>query len=58
MVELSDAKDTEDIAGGVPSWVQVYWVATVLLLPAASVNVLAATSMVVAPSELGVKVAV
>ena len=34
------------------------WVAAVLALPAASVNVPAATSMVVAPSAVGVKVAV
>ena len=33
-------------------------VAAVLLFPAASVNVLAATSIVVAPAALGVKVAV
>jgi hypothetical protein len=58
MVLLSDAKDTDDIIGGVPSKVQVYWVAAVLLLPAASVNVLATTSMVAAPSAVGVNVAV
>ena len=34
------------------------WVAAVLLLPAASVKVLAATSMVVAPPAVGVNVAV
>ena len=40
------------------SYVQLNWSAAVLLFPAASVNVLAATSMVVAPLADGVKVAV
>ena len=38
--------------------VQLNWVAAVLLLPAASVNVLAATSMVATPVAVGVNVAV
>ena len=45
------------VAGG-PSYVQLNWVAAVLLLPAASVKLFAATSMVVAPLADGVKVAV
>ena len=44
--------------GAVPSYVHVNWVAAVLLFPAESVNFPDATSMVVAPSALGVKVAV
>ena len=50
--------DVIAIVGAVPSYVQLNWVAAVLLLLAASVNVPPATSMVVAPSPLGVKVAV
>jgi len=46
------------IVGPVPSYVQLNWSAAVLLLPAASVNALSATSMVAAPSAAGVKVAV
>lgn len=49
------------MVGGVVSavvFVQLNWSAAVLLFPAASVNVLPATSMVHAPSPVGVKVAV
>ena len=46
------------IDGDVLSYVQLNCVAAVLALPALSVNALAATSMVVAPSLLGVNVAV
>ena len=46
------------MVGAVPSYVQLNCVAAVLLFPAASVNVLAATSMVAAPSAVGVNVAV
>ena len=46
------------IVGAVPSYVHVNCVAAVLLLLAASVNLFAATSTVVAPLELGVNVAV
>ena len=46
------------IVGAVPSYVQVYCVAAVLLFPTASVNLFAATSTVVAPLALGVNVAV
>ena len=46
------------IVGAVESYVQLNSDAAVLLLPTASVNVSPATSIVVAPSELGVKVAV
>jgi len=46
------------IVGLVPSYVQLNCEAAVLLFPYASVNVLAATSMVAAPSAVGVKVAV
>ena len=45
------------VEGG-PSYVQLNWVAAVLLLPAASVKLFAATSIVVAPLADGVKVAV
>ena len=45
------------IVGAVPSYVQANCVAAVLLLLAASVNLSAATSIVVAPIQLGVKVA-
>ena len=55
---LSVDKDTDDMVGGVLSYVQVYWVAVVLLFPAESVYILANTSMVVAPSALGINVAV
>ncbi len=58
IVLLSEAKDTEEIVGTVRSYVQLNWVAAVLLLLAASVNVPAATSMVTAPSAVGVNVAV
>ena len=44
--------------GFVWSEIQVNWVAAVLLLPAESVNLSAATSIVHVPSLLGVKVAV
>ena len=46
------------IVGAVPSYDQLNCVAAVLLLPEASVNAPPATSIVVAPSEVGVKVAV
>ena len=46
------------MVGEVESYVQLYWVAAVLLLFAASVNAPPATSIVVAPSEDGVNVAV
>ena len=46
------------IVGAVPSYVQLNCVAAVLLLPAASVNLVEATSIVFAPDPLGVKVAV
>jgi len=46
------------IVGLVPSYVQLNCVAAVLLFPYASVNALSATSMVAAPSAVGVKVAV
>ena len=46
------------IVGLVPSYVQLNGSAAVLLFPYASVNALAATSMVAAPSAAGVKVAV
>jgi len=46
------------IVGLVPSYVQLNCAAAVLLFPYASVNVLAPTSMVAAPSAAGVKVAV
>jgi len=46
------------IVGLVPSYVQLNWSAAVLLFPYASVNALSATSMVAAPSAVGVKVAV
>ena len=45
------------IVGPVPSYSQLNWLAAVLVFPTASVNE-APTSMVVAPSPLGVKVAV
>ena len=45
------------IVGAVPSYNQLNWLAAVLVFPTASVNE-APTSMVVAPSPLGVKVAV
>jgi hypothetical protein len=57
-VELFEAMLTELSVGAVPSYVQLNCVAAVLLLPAASVNLLEATSIVVAPAPLGVKVAV
>lgn len=44
--------------GAVPSYVQVYWVAAVLPLPTASVNPFTATSIVTAPSDPAVHVAV
>ena len=44
--------------GDVSSCVHANWVAAEFALPAASVKPLAATSMVVAPSAVGVKVAV
>ena len=50
--------ETEDTVGAVLSKVQLYWLAAVLLFPAVSVNLFAATSMVVAPLADGVKVAV
>ena len=46
------------IVGAVPSYVQLNCVAAVLLLPAVSVNAPLATSIVVAPDAVGVKVAV
>ena len=46
------------IVGAVESYVQLNCVAAVLLLTAASVNAPPATSIVVAPAPLGVKVAV
>ena len=46
------------IVGDVLSYVQLNCVAAVLLLPTASVNLLAATSIVQAPSPVGVNVAV
>jgi len=46
------------IVGLVPSYVQLNCAAAVLLFPYASVNALSATSMVAAPSAVGVKVAV
>ena len=46
------------IVGAVPSYVQVNCGAAVLLLPAASVNVLPLTSMVQGPSTVGVNVPV
>ena len=58
VVELSEAMLTELSVGTVESYVQLNCVAAVLLLPAASVNAPPATSIVVAPSEVGVKVAV
>jgi len=47
-----------EMVGDVPSYVQLNGSAAVLLFPYASVNALAATSMVAAPSAAGVKVAV
>ena len=61
MVELvagSEAVEVIATVGPVPSSVQAKVLETVLLFPAPSVKVPAATSMVVAPSALGVKVAV
>ena len=58
LVELFEAMLIELSVGAVPSYVQLNCVAAVLLLPAASVNLLEATSIVVAPDPLGVKVAV
>ena len=46
------------IVGPALSYVQLNWVAAVLLLLAPSVKVPPATSIVVAPAALGVKVAV
>ena len=46
------------MVGAVLSNVQLNWVAAVLLLPTASVNVDPATSIVTAPSVVGVNVAV
>ena len=57
-VELFEAMLTELSVGAVASYVQLNCEAAVLLLPAASVNLLEATSIVVAPAPLGVKVAV
>ena len=58
LVELFEAMLTELSVGAVESYVQLNCVAAVLLLPAGSVNLLEATSIVVAPAPLGVKVAV
>ena len=58
VIALFEAMLTELSVGAVPSYVQLNCVAAVLLFPAASVNVLEATSTVVAPAPLGVKVAV
>ena len=55
---LTTLFDVIVIVDAVPSYVQVNWVAAVLLLPAESVNAFAATSMVAAPSAAGVNVAV
>ena len=55
---LSDAKLLPLIVGTVESKVQLNCVAALLLLPAASVNVPPATSIVVAPLDEGVNVAV
>ena len=44
------------IVGAVPSYVQLNWLAAVLLFPAASVNPFAPISIVVAPLVDGVKV--
>ena len=49
---------TDEMTGAVPSYVQVNWLAAVLGLSQESVNVPAATSIVVAPSPVGVNVAV
>ena len=46
------------MVGDTLSYVQLNWVVAVLLLPATSVNFELATSIVVAPAELGVNVAV
>ena len=46
------------IVGPDASYVQLNWLAAILLFPAGSVKVLPATSMDVAPSAVGVKVAV
>ena len=58
IVELSEATVVPVMVGTVPSNVQLNWVAAILLLPAPSVKVEPATSIVVAPSADGVKVAV
>ena len=50
--------DAMVMVGTTLSYVQLNWVAAVLLLPIESVNVLASTSIVVAPAPDGVKVAV
>ena len=46
------------MVGDVSSWSQLNWVAAELVLPTASLNPPAATSIVVAPSAVGVNVAV
>ena len=58
-VSPSDTSEAEIvIVGPVPSYVQLNCVAAELSLPDASVNLLAGTSIVHAPSPLGVNVAV
>ena len=58
IVELSEATVVPVMVGTVPSNVQLNWVAAVLLLAPESVKTPPATSIVVAPSLDGVKVAV